>query len=113
MLATLIQLVDWVTELKLSGYSHSVCGQGRQQDAPRASEQNLPLISRLVLDVQPPVSGKRSCCKNGLGQLPWPMVLFPDIYPLAVGHTGVLYKESQLKLGSYFYSVCTLIQRDS
>jgi hypothetical protein len=42
MPATLIQSITVVIGSKLLGYSHSVCGHGKQQLVPRASEQNLP-----------------------------------------------------------------------
>ena len=43
--ATLIQSIAVVIGSKLLGYSHAVCGHGRQQTGPRASEQNLPSIT--------------------------------------------------------------------
>lgn len=45
ILATLIQLAESVISLKLSGYTHSVCGHGKQQLGPKIEEQNLPWVT--------------------------------------------------------------------
>jgi hypothetical protein len=43
----LIQFAARVMVLKLSGYSQSVEGHGKQHDGPSASEHNLPLTTKL------------------------------------------------------------------
>jgi len=42
---TFTQFAAVVIESKLSGYSHSVCGHGRQQLGPNKSEQNRPFTT--------------------------------------------------------------------
>lgn len=89
---TLIQLAASVITPKLSGYSHCVLGQGRQQLGPSADEQNLPSTTggdslaivfqtsrlrsaqRAQLQenhVHPPPSKNKLSCRKGARHAPW------------------------------------------
>jgi hypothetical protein len=78
---TFTQFAALVIESKLSGYSHSVCGHGRQQLGPNKAEQNRPFTteesqiddekSMGVLEyAHPPSVGKRDSWRKGPGQMP-------------------------------------------
>ena len=56
---TFIQLAEWVMVSKLSGYSHCVCGQGKQQEGPNNAEQNLPSTTVKILVQVPEIVGSR------------------------------------------------------
>jgi len=78
---TFTQFAAMVIESKLSGYSHSACGHGRQQLGPNISEQNRPFRTEesqiddqkymgILEHAHPPSVGKRDSWRKGPGQMP-------------------------------------------
>lgn len=49
---TFIQLAECVIVSKLSGYSHSVWGHGRQQVMSPTVEQNLPEVTKTIVSYE-------------------------------------------------------------